>query len=615
MSCKRSTSYSKNLFAAASRGSIEGVQYWLSQGDSINKTCKHSSSKNRTALHFACSRSQNHLVLLLLELEADVNAIDSEGITCLMIAVQKPDLSLVSLLLSFGANAKITSNKGITAKDFTNPKYNRTKWERNAGVYKQIATLLRRNARSLKIARPSPKYGNHFVGSSKVEEQKNRGRSRSKTDPNLSCSSNSRSTLRNNKYARSRSRTDCRSISRSISPRRRPFARRSSRSRSPARISPPASFPGRHLSGIRQDRVDDTTIYEKDYWTPEPSSVRSTIRNKLNLSITIEDAKIVSPSSSLDDINNENKTNLNNNHVAATEMVDNILNIGMKAAAAYKQFQDQRDSNPDLVDWLEDLQLTQYLQCLLDMGVKTVKDLSLIEREDLEDRMLLIERKKFMKAASKLKTPIHHTTSTSTSTSRTSIPYKKSTSTSTSNSSTSTSTSTSNPTSTSATKTEEKHQSFSPPPKAPMSPHANKLQNPFLFSSSKDKVTNRGSKSSSFITPTYTSTSTITKNDIYSDGSYAVIIAINDYLSSNIKETNHGMSNLNCARADGKLIKTVLSERHGFEILGELYDNRATSIQFLDLLDDVKNKLKGKTKARFVFFLASHGHLDEDSRG
>merc|ERR1712166_781095 len=444
----------------------------------------------------------------------------------------------------------------------------------------------------------------------------NRGRSRSKTDPTLSYSSNSRNTRNtsNNKYARSRSRTECRSISRSISPRRRPFARRSSRSRSPARISPPASFPGRHLSGIRQDRVDDTTIYEKDYWTPEPS-VRSPIRNKLNLSITIEDVNNVSPSSSLDDINTENKTNLNNNHVAATEMVDNILNIGMKAAAAYKQFQDQRDSNPDLVDWLEDLQLTQYLQCLLDMGVKTVKDLSLIEREDLEDRMLLIERKKFMKAASKLKTPIHHTTSTSTSTSRTSIPYKKSTSTSTSNSTTSTSTSTSNPTCTSATKTEEKHRSFSPPPKAPMSPHANKLQNPFLFSSSKDKVTNRGSKSSSFITPTYTSTSTITKNDIYSDGSYAVIIAINDYLSSNIKETNHGMSNLNCARADGKLIKTVLSERHGFEILGELYDNRATSIQFLDLLDDVKNKLKGKTKARFVFFLASHGHLDEDSRG
>ena len=38
-------------------------------------------------------------------------------------------------------------------------------------------------------------------------------------------------------------------------------------------------------------------------------------------------------------------------------------------------------------------------------------------------------------------------------------------------------------------------------------------------------------------------------------------------------------------------------------------------LSFFFSLPTVKNKLKGKTKARFIFFLASHGHLDEDQRG
>lgn len=86
-------------------------------------------------------------------------------------------------------------------------------------------------------------------------------------------------------------------------------------------------------------------------------------------------------------------------------------------------------------------------------------------------------------------------------------------------------------------------------------------------------------------------------------------------MSSGITVADGGMKNLLCARNDGELIKRVLGERHSFNILGELYDKHATLTNFLDLLDEVKIKLQGKTRARFVFFLASHGHLDDDNRG
>jgi len=103
-----------------------------------------------------------------------------------------------------------------------------------------------------------------------------------------------------------------------------------------------------------------------------------------------------------------------------------------------------------------------------------------------------------------------------------------------------------------------------------------------------------------------------------------------------------------CARNDGELMKSILIDHHQFEIIGELYDAKATSMDFLDLLDDggwliacllsrfwssltkrnvlfsfspflswfsVKLFLKQKKLSRFIFFLASHGHLDDDGRG
>jgi hypothetical protein len=254
--------------------------------------------------------------------------------------------------------------------------------------------------------------------------------------------------------------------------------------------------------------------------------------------------------------------------------VQSMLNLGVEAATKHH----------DLRLWLDSLDLRQYLSILLDMGVKTVDDLRLVDRSDLEGRMKLIEERKFMLAASRLKTP-RSTISTSTTT----------------------------------TGSEECSKecsmplfSFSPssftspgPPLAPQSPKAT-LRAPTFPAD-----TIRGAASAKVASPVALEEEDM---ELYPDGSFAVIVAINDYTSS-VPLDECGLSNLQCARNDGELIKDTLVNRHGFVMLGELYDASATSMDLLDLLDTVKNAMEGKLRARFVFFLASHGHLDDDGRG
>ena len=98
-------------------------------------------------------------------------------------------------------------------------------------------------------------------------------------------------------------------------------------------------------------------------------------------------------------------------------------------------------------------------------------------------------------------------------------------------------------------------------------------------------------------------------SEIYPDGSYAVIIAIDDYESADVGET--GFKNLKCAVADAKMMRATLEAR-GFTVLEELLNEQATMQNVKKLMSSVKKKLKDKTKARLVFFLASHGYLDED---
>ncbi len=59
----------------------------------------------------------------------------------------------------------------------------------------------------------------------------------------------------------------------------------------------------------------------------------------------------------------------------------------------------------DLEQWLHALQLSAYKDELVEMGVRRVRDLRLVEDEDLEGMMARIEKRKFLKASAKLKTP------------------------------------------------------------------------------------------------------------------------------------------------------------------------------------------------------------------
>ena len=100
----------------------------------------------------------------------------------------------------------------------------------------------------------------------------------------------------------------------------------------------------------------------------------------------------------------------------------------------------------------------------------------------------------------------------------------------------------------------------------------------------------------------------LTPTKVYPDGSYAVLIGINDYESSGISPDEGGMADLKSARQDAELVRDTLRAR-GFTILGELYDKEATKAGMNELLDNVQEKLEGKSRSRLVFFLASHGIL------
>ena len=106
----------KDIFTSAARGSIPAVQQFLARGISIN-----SFNARGTALHHACSRCQNHVVCYLLEQGADVNAVDNNNDTCLILSARRADTTLVTLLLSFGASTTLKNANGLTAKCYTDP--------------------------------------------------------------------------------------------------------------------------------------------------------------------------------------------------------------------------------------------------------------------------------------------------------------------------------------------------------------------------------------------------------------------------------------------------------------------------------------------------------------
>ena len=103
------------------------------------------------------------------------------------------------------------------------------------------------------------------------------------------------------------------------------------------------------------------------------------------------------------------------------------------------------------------------------------------------------------------------------------------------------------------------------------------------------------------------------REELYEDGSYAVIVQIEAYHDDDDNDdddNDNGVSNL-LPTHDGELIRATLQARN-FTIVGELYNEEATHVNILDMLDDVKNMLRGKPNARFCFFLVARGHRDRD---
>jgi hypothetical protein len=746
----------KDIFIAAARGSIESIQEFLKLGISINVKNQRPGAEGRSSLHAACYRSQNHVVDFLLEKGADVNIVDDNNETCLILSTRRADASLVTLLLSYGATQNGKNSSGLTAKDYTDPNKNpsRAKWERYACKFKKIATLLRRRP----PVRPSPKYSHSFSNCINIRGRE--GRRRAKTDPQ-----STRSPMLTNNTSHSRKET-----SRSVSPRRsRPYASKPCRSRSPTKSStsksPTSKSPSKSPSRSPSKSPSKSPSIRSPSKSPSslihdlpsvPGQLISQKRNKLkndntssSKSIASLETIIRSPIQSLTassghhlmcdsvDGKDKNEENIDDDKLPSlfptfhidnkySKTSDTIINhkenikrdqvkedgkrsylskttipkkslsisivngndvlpptLDTKETAAVTSTpscnkngreEDIRDKEEDcnmkeLVQWLSQLSLNKYLPILIDLGVKKLKDLTLIDITDFNNSvgssnkisslssMKLIERRKFILAASKLKTPkrmiekannmkkiddncnnnkaTSRSTSTSTSVSKTTSTTATSAAATltaaTATRATSTTVMTPQPT-TRATfvrnsniiETKKSHsQLTSPPPRAPPKSNQSKIfqipprapQSP--HSTNVLLSTNaRGLMKAKVNSNTFNDKKIhLNQKECYKDGSYCVIIALNDYESANVPINNGGMPNLLCARNDGSLIKDLLINQHQFEVIGELYDSNATSINFLNLLDNVKNKLNNKKLSRFIFFLASHGHLDDDERG
>jgi ankyrin repeat protein len=102
------------MYAAAMGGSTEKVRLLLTRGADVNATgslLKHSDS---TALHYAADGGRSEVIKELLRYHADANAKNADGMTPLMWAANRGDVSSITALLDAGANPAAKSDDGKT---------------------------------------------------------------------------------------------------------------------------------------------------------------------------------------------------------------------------------------------------------------------------------------------------------------------------------------------------------------------------------------------------------------------------------------------------------------------------------------------------------------------
>ena len=89
---------------------------------------KMSSFNGRTALHIAAEYGNTDIIVYLLQKSAEVNCLDNSGCPPLFMALQNGHIDAIELLITSDANVKITTNYGLSLRNFVSKaKYNEIK--------------------------------------------------------------------------------------------------------------------------------------------------------------------------------------------------------------------------------------------------------------------------------------------------------------------------------------------------------------------------------------------------------------------------------------------------------------------------------------------------------
>ena len=106
-----------------------------------------------TPLHYACYHGAINCVELLLDLKADINAIDKEGKSVLIYAVNSGDISIIKKLLIRGADKTIKDLEGKTAYQYAieNDKYNLAPYLKNYNYIYNIKKFIHCNHKAIDI--------------------------------------------------------------------------------------------------------------------------------------------------------------------------------------------------------------------------------------------------------------------------------------------------------------------------------------------------------------------------------------------------------------------------------------------------------------------------------
>ncbi len=100
------------LHRAASNGNTEEVGVLLAKGSEINST---SSLGEKTALFYAVENGHDHLIPLLLNAGANIDAVDKFGQTALICAIKKSHAEVAYTLIERGANLDVLDSYGKCA--------------------------------------------------------------------------------------------------------------------------------------------------------------------------------------------------------------------------------------------------------------------------------------------------------------------------------------------------------------------------------------------------------------------------------------------------------------------------------------------------------------------